>query len=133
MTKNVEKILKEGVMYTYGRDKQGCPIIIIDLNKANFIKYEIEDFYSAINTLINFVIDRLFIPGSIEKYVFLILATDLNIRNISMDSITRAINDLSVIYAGNLKKMFIFDNGNTTKLVYSTIKPFISAGTQKKI
>lgn len=50
------EILKQGMIYTYGRDKKYRPIIIMNLSLIDFNKYETMDYYCAINALINTVI-----------------------------------------------------------------------------
>lgn len=59
------KILRNGEIYTYGRDKKGRPIVVIDFPKMDFANNEIEDYYSAINAVLSVVINHCFVKGVI--------------------------------------------------------------------
>lgn len=65
-------ILNEGFIYTFGRDLEDRPIIIMDLGKIKFDRYDLTDYYCAINALINLVVENCFVPGVIESYLFVI-------------------------------------------------------------
>ena len=65
-------ILKEGMIYTYGRDLKHRPIIVMNLTLVDFDKYSVEEYYCAINACIQTVIDYMFVPGRIEKYLYVI-------------------------------------------------------------
>ena len=51
-------ILNEGFIYTFGRDLEDRPIIIMDLGKIKFDRYDLTDYYCAINALINLVVEN---------------------------------------------------------------------------
>ncbi len=50
------KIINEGTVYAYGRSKCFYPVIYLNLSMIDLKKYDIYDYYSAMNAIINVVI-----------------------------------------------------------------------------
>lgn len=48
------------------------PVIVMDMTKLDFDKYGLKDYYSAVNAVLNIVIEERFIKGVIETYLWMI-------------------------------------------------------------
>lgn len=56
-------ILNEGAVYSYGRDTKNQPVVYLDLGKVRFDRYSINDYYCAINAVLNIVVEQCFVQG----------------------------------------------------------------------
>lgn len=65
-------IINSGFCYTYGRDKGLRPVIYLNVAKMNMEKYAIEDYLSAANAVITLAVEKMFIKGKVENYMFII-------------------------------------------------------------
>jgi hypothetical protein len=65
-------IINSGICYTYGRDKEMRPIIYLNVGKMNMDKCTIDDYLSAANAVITVAVEKMFIKGKVENYMFII-------------------------------------------------------------
>lgn len=77
-------ILNEGAIYTFGRDMQDRPIVYMDLSKIKFDCYDINDYYCAINAVLNLVVENCFVHGVVETYLFVIDMGGKNFTSLPM-------------------------------------------------
>ena len=121
------------MIYTYGRDLKHRPIIIMNLSLVDFDRYTVEEYYSAINACIQTVIDHMFVPGRLEKYLYIIDMGNKSITSMPFDKLVAIITKLSVVYSLRLGAMAILNTNYLFKLSYIALKPFISEETKNKI
>ena len=108
LNKNIIEILSSGFLYSYGRDKQFRPIVI--LNTSIYIKnksqYPYDDWLKAIIYFLEYLIHHLLIPGTVEDWCVI-----SDMRGVSMFSFPSELNDFIKVmqsnYRARLKTNFI--------------------------
>ena len=53
------------MIYTYGRDFKYRPVVVMNMSKVDFSVYSTDEYFSAINSVLNVVIEHMFVPGKI--------------------------------------------------------------------
>ena len=56
------------MIYSYGRDYDYCPIIIVKPALIDLAKYSPDDYYSAISNLLELIENNMLVLGVIEKW-----------------------------------------------------------------
>jgi hypothetical protein len=133
ITKQAEKILKSGVVSTFGRDRENRPIIFMKVGEINLKENSLEDYYSAINAVLTVVTKVLFVKGVIENYCFVIDMGNKNFTSLPVDTTLTIIKKLTVIYSMLLGRMLIINTNSIIRLTYYAISKFFHPETKKKI
>jgi hypothetical protein len=84
VNKNYLRLIKQGYIYTQGRDKKFLPNIVFDVNRLldNIDKIEYSDFMRSIVFVLEFVIKFLFVKGKVETWNLIInLDVQTNFEN----------------------------------------------------
>ena len=70
----------------------------MDFSQIDLTKYELDDYYCAINTVISIVRRHCFIKGVIETYLF-VIDTGEKVLSLPVDAIGRIIKKLAIVYS----------------------------------
>ena len=127
-----EEILRSGGIYTYGRDKKNRPMVFMDFTQIDLSKYELDDYYCAINAVISVVRQHCFVKGVIETYLF-VIDTGEQVLGLPIDAIGNIIKKLAVVYSMFLGEMLVLNASYLVRGSYWAAKPFIHEDTRKKI
>ena len=127
------KILKNGVVYTYGRDKKDRPIIYLNIAQIDLKANTLEEYYSAINAVLTVVTKFLFVKGSIESYLFIIDMGGKSFTSLPFDAILSIIKKLTIVYSMYLGSMLVLNTNKIIKITYFAVKKFLHEETIAKI
>lgn len=125
--------MKNGVIYTFGRDRNNRPIIYLNLAQINLKIYSLNEYYSAINAVLTVVTQFLFVKGVVETYVFIIDMGGKNFTSLPFDGILNIVKKLSIVYSMYLGSMLIINANKFVKITYFTVKKFLHEETVNKI
>lgn len=114
------------MIYTYGRDYKHRPIIIMNMSLIDFNRYTIEEYYCAINACITTVIEHMFVPGKIEKYLYVIDMGGKNFTSLPFDGLVTIINKLGTVFSLRLGSMIVANTNYLVKVSYMALKAFIA-------
>ena len=127
------KILKNGFIYTFGRDKKDRPIIYLNLAQIDLKANTLDEYYSAVNAVLTVVTKFLFVKGSIESYMFIIDMGGKSFTSLPFDAILNTIKKLTIIYSMYLGAMLVLNTNKLIKITYFTVKKFLHEETAAKI
>ena len=82
MSDDVRAVLSRGGIYSLGRDQNMRPLIVINVKRMDFGKIEIELLKRCFVVLIEYVLERLMIPGQVENWNILLDLKDMGIFSI---------------------------------------------------
>jgi hypothetical protein len=133
LSSRARTILGEGAVYTFGRDRQSRPVVFLDLAKTHFDRYELGDYYCAINAVLNVVVDVCFVPGVVEQYLFVIDMGGQNFTSLRVDAIGSIIRKLSTVYSMYLGALLVINAQTFVRFTYAALSIFIHEETRKKI
>ena len=81
MNDRIIKLLKDGVLYIYGRDKCFRPLVYVNAGKIDAIKkqYTSEDFISLGFLIFEFLESFMSVRGRIENLILIIDCLNINV------------------------------------------------------
>lgn len=129
----IDQILKTGVIYTYGRDKQFRPILIVDVEKLMNAKFPMEDFIQALIYFTDVVKYNCFLPGHVETWTIIIETNNMSVWSLPIRHIQSIINVTQMNYPQYLNKMFILKPSFIISTSWSMIKGLLDPETATKI
>lgn len=103
------------------------------MTKIKLDRYEVIDYYCAFNTLLNLVVEKCFVPGVVETYLFVMDMGGKNFTSLPLEAIGNIIKKLSIVYSMYLGAMPVINTHSFVKFTYTAIKMFIHEDTRKKI
>ncbi len=89
-------------------------------------KYCIEDYLSSINAIINLVVDKLFIKGKLENYLFVIDTGNKGFSSLPLGILQDIVLKLSYVYSMRMGQLLIVNCNYIINFLYRTIAPFLN-------
>lgn len=117
------EILEEGIFYSYGRDFEFRPIIVFNIARMDLVKYSLEHYYAALNTLAKPIREHMFVPGKVENWVW-IVDTESKL-NLPVTSAATVIEKMGAVFSSTLHKLFVVNSSSLIWLMYKGIKGLI--------
>ena len=109
------------------------PIIYLNVGIMDIEKYSLDDYLAAINQVANLVVDRLFIKGKLENYMFVIDMQNKGIGSLPLGTVREIVLKLSFIYSMRMGRLLIINCNTFVKVMYSAVCPFLADITKEKI
>ncbi|CAD8114598.1 unnamed protein product [Paramecium sonneborni] len=128
-----EQLLKEGICYLLGRDKQFRPIIIMNAYLIDLKKHDKELIFQVLSFLLGIVKKNMFIPGKVETWVFLLDTGNLGGQGLQQKVFEVLIDGLNTNFSGYLERMFILNPSNGFNFLWQQIKILLDSETINKI
>jgi hypothetical protein len=120
-------------VYTYGRDKDMRPIIFLNIALMDMDKYKLDDYLSAINAIVTLVVDKMFIKGKLENYVFIIDTRNKGFSSLALGTVKEMVLKLSYVYSMRMGRLLVINCNTIIKMMYSAVSPFLADITKEKI
>lgn len=102
------------------------PIIYLNLALMDMDKYTLNDYLAAINQVVNLVIDKLFIKGKLENYLFVIDTGGKGISSLPLSTVKEMVLKLSYVYSMRMGKLLVINANSIIKFMYSAFSPFLA-------
>lgn len=109
------------------------PIIYLNVALLDMTKYTLEDYLSAINAIVTLCIEKLFIKGKLENYLFIIDTEGKNFSSLPLTVVKEMVLKMSYVFSMRMGKLLIINCNYLIKLMYSTVSPFLAEVTREKI
>lgn len=109
------------------------PIIYLNVGIMNMEKYSLDDYLAAINQVVNLVVDKLFIKGKLENYLFVIDMQNKGIGSLPLGTVREIVLKLSYIYSMRMGRLLIINCNGVVKFMYSAVCPFLADITKEKV
>lgn len=100
------------------------------MSKMDFSRYSLKNYYSAINAVLNCVINYCFVKGVIETYLFVIDMGGKSFTSLPIETMGSIIKKMSIVYSMYLGHMIIVNSTKVVKISYSALKVFIHEETR---
>ncbi|CAD8096918.1 unnamed protein product [Paramecium sonneborni] len=128
-----EQLLKEGICYLLGRDKQFRPIIIMNAHQIDQKKHDKEQILQVLSFLLGIVKKNMLIPGKVETWVFLLDTGNLGGQGLQQKVLEVLIDGLSTNFSGYLERMFVLNPSSGINFLWQSIKTILDPETINKI
>lgn len=118
-----KEILEQGHVYSYGRDYQYCPVIILRPYRVDLKKYTYDHYLNALHALLQPLEEYMLYPGVIEKWNLLI-----DFENRAFKNSTQAkteVKCISYAYPYRLKRVFLL-NAKKSQESVTTIRELLT-------
>jgi hypothetical protein len=96
-------------------------------------KYTLDDYLAAINQVINLVVEKLFVKGKLENYMFIIDMENKGVGSLPISTVREIVLKLSYIYSMRMGKLLIINTNFFIKAMYSAVSPFLAEITKEKV
>jgi CRAL/TRIO domain len=105
----------------------------INFKKVGFIQNTIDDYASLLCFLLEYMLDKMMLPGQVENWMVLSDLGKMGLGNISISSLKQVLSMLQINYKGRLGNNFIINPPKSLWILWSGIKPFLDEMTIEKI
>ena len=109
------------------------PIIYLNVGKMNMDKYTIDDYLSAANAVITVAVEKMFIKGKVENYMFIIDTEGKGFGSLPLKTVQEMTLKFSYVYSMRMGKLLIINCNYLIKFMYSTVSVVLSDITKEKI
>ena len=128
-TEATKKGLERGFVYTYGYDKEFCPVVYA---RPDLIDFKDEQFLNPLYCLMYVVQRYRMVPYHAEKYLLIIDLNNMNVSDIPYMKIYKIMHNVSCLYTGFIKKVLVL-NSSKIGMVWTVVKQFIPERAKKNI
>lgn len=109
------------------------PVVYLNVALMDMNKYTLNDYLAAINQVVTLVVDKLFIKGKLENYLFVIDTGNKGISSLPLSTVKEMVLKLSYVYSMRMGKLLIINANTLIKFMYSAVSPFLADMTKEKI
>jgi hypothetical protein len=96
-------------------------------------KYSLVDYLAAVNLVVTLTVEKMFVKGKMEKYLFVIDVGNKSITSLSLSTVKEMVLKLSHVYSMRMGELLIINCNTVTKFMYSAVSTFLADTTKKKI
>ncbi|CAG9336273.1 unnamed protein product [Blepharisma stoltei] len=128
-----EKILNSGMMYSFGRDKDLRPIIVINMKKIKDSKIEMHALVKACHILLKYIKNKLLIPGRVETWLLIVDLDKMNAFSYPRSKIKHIIDEMSLYYPCRLDKMIMINTPKLIRVLWKALSLFFTKSFLKKV
>ncbi|CAD8063213.1 unnamed protein product [Paramecium primaurelia] len=125
--------LQKGIVYTYGRDKQQRPIIIMNLELVNLKQFNEEVYINALSYYFGIIKKNCFVPGKIENWVFIMDTKKLGLSKFPFKAIQIATKTMQVNFCGCLDKLYLLNPSSSLSFSWKMVSAVADADTMEKV
>eukprot|EP01017_Pseudomicrothorax_dubius_P028170 TRINITY_DN3329_c0_g1_i8.p1 TRINITY_DN3329_c0_g1~~TRINITY_DN3329_c0_g1_i8.p1 ORF type:complete len:387 (+),score=132.01 TRINITY_DN3329_c0_g1_i8:127-1287(+) len=129
----IENILREGIMYQFGRDHRFRPILVINPYKIDVSKVDTEIFMDAMTYFLEFILKNMFLPGQVENWVIIIDLNNMSFLSMPINLMKQIFGYLQNNYRSRLFRMYVMNTPFSIYVPWSIAKSFLEENTVKKI
>ncbi|EGR29816.1 hypothetical protein IMG5_148000 [Ichthyophthirius multifiliis] len=106
----IDKYLNAGFIYTFGRDNQYRPIVIINADKLKALKagkQEMVNIIAALCKILNTVNKYMFVKGKVENWIIIIETNGQGLFDLDFNALVQLINCMTTNYVCILHRLII--------------------------
>ncbi|KAM3129449.1 hypothetical protein pb186bvf_018441 [Paramecium bursaria] len=129
----VQKFLNSGIIYIQGRDRRYRPLIVLNAYLINFQQMSFEVQTKGLIYLLEFIVEKMMIPGKIENWVIIIDFNGQGIMSLHINALKQMMANLQNNFRSRLYKMFLLNTTMMFKVTWNLISPFLDEITKQKI
>jgi len=133
MTPRVLELLKEGLVYLAGRDKQFRPVFVINVEKLDMKKMSMDDFCDTLCALCAVLEEYCFVPGKVENWVIIIETNNVGMWSFPFKILQNLVTITSIAFTSTLDKLYIMNPPRLLKASWSMIQKLVHPETAAKI
>jgi len=140
------RLLRNGVVYISGRDKDFRPIIIVNADKITYSGVNrddyndsllsqagIEDFTGALCFVLSVAKEFYMVPGRVENWVIMAETSGLGFEDVPFKVFKTIIDVTSINFVGMLDKLYIMNPSKAFKNSWNLIQSMIDPLTVSKV
>jgi len=127
------ELLKEGLVYMSGRDKQFRPVIVVNVDRVDLKKMTMDDFTETLCTLCSVVEKYCFVPGKVENWVFIIETNNMSMWSFPFKILQKLVTMTSIAFTSTMHKLFILNAPRILKASWGMIQGLLHPETAAKI
>lgn len=127
------ELLKEGLVYLSGRDKQFRPIIVVNVYRVDLKKMTIEDFTETLCALCSVIEKYCFVPGKVENWVFIIETGNMSLWSFPFTILQKLVVMTSIAFTSTMDKLFILNAPRLLKASWGMVQKILHPETAAKI
>lgn len=125
--------LNSGILYIHGRDHKFRPIVVLNMYMLSSKTLDVDLVIRGMTYWFEILIDKWFLPGQVENWVFVTNMKGMGIANLVMTSIRRIFSYLQENYKCRLHSMFVLNTPTAVYIPWQIVKKFLDEVTVKKI
>lgn len=129
---DVHCILNSGFLYIHGRDNRFRPLVFVNPARYEAKKYSFATYERAIGVFVEFVIDKLFIPGKIENWDMIVDLSEMSLLSIPYD-LKELHKSVKEVYKCRLFKLFVLNLPNWLLWTWKIAKVFMGVTIESKV
>lgn len=125
--------LNSGLLYTHGRDHKFRPIIYLNCYMIDPAKMDIDQLLLTIAYFLEYVIDKLMLPGQIERWVVVEDMKGMSLTSIPFGTLKKILNFLQNNFRSRLYKLYIMNSPSSIYFTWKMVKGLLEETTVQKI
>ncbi|CAD8142971.1 unnamed protein product [Paramecium octaurelia] len=133
LTQAGEDILKKGIVFSLGRDKQFRPLIFIQVSKISTNIEQLPPILNAICVLLNHIQKFMLVPYHVEKWRIIVDLNDISIFRMPHQIIKRIIDVTQSNYTASLEQLHLLNPPFVLMAAWKLVEKLMHPETAKKI
>ncbi|CAD8132266.1 unnamed protein product [Paramecium pentaurelia] len=133
LTSAGEDILKKGVVFSLGRDKQFRPLIFIQVSKISTNIEQLPPILNAMCVLLNYIQKFMLIPYYVEKWRIIVDLNDISLFRLPHQIIKQIIDVTQSNYTASLEQLHLLNPPFILVAAWKLVEKLMHPETAKKI
>ncbi|CAD8054470.1 unnamed protein product [Paramecium sonneborni] len=133
LTQAGEEILKKGVIFSLGRDKQFRPLIFIQVSKISTNIEQLPPILNAMCVLLNYIQKFMLVPYYVEKWRIIVDLNDISIFRLPHQIIKQIIDVTQSNYTASLEQLHLLNPPFFLVAAWKLVERLMQPETAKKI
>ncbi|CAD8136136.1 unnamed protein product [Paramecium octaurelia] len=133
LTSAGEDILKKGVIFSLGRDKQYRPLIFIQVSKISTNIEQLPPILNALCVLLNYIQKFMLVPYYVEKWRIIVDLNDISLFRLPHQIIKQIIDVTQSNYTASLEQLHLLNPPFFLVAAWKLVEKLMHPETAKKI
>lgn len=125
--------LNQGLIYSYMRDRQCRPIVVINTRKVLEAKMELEQLVAMVDYFTHYTIEHGMCPGKVENWTCIFDLRDVGSTQIPTKHIQGIVKAMSLHYRGRLFRFFATDVNWLVRGLWKMAHRMVDEFTNRKL